>query len=171
MGSYEADTPAPEHTPMPPSGDGGLSWWSKRWAVVGAASAAMLTAGYQLAALSSINKSLDELQKEITKRATSEAVEVLRIDLHEHVNELQKEITKRATSEAVEVLRIDLHEHVNPRNHPDNTARVDQLLLRVQILEATAVEFRNEMKASSAERQAIMSRLDRMCAAMPKCQP
>ena len=144
MGSYEADTPAPEHTPMPPSGDGGLSWWSKRWAVVGAASAAMLTAGYQLAALSSINKSLDELQKEITKRATSEAVEVL---------------------------RIDLHEHVNPRNHPDNTARVDQLLLRVQILEATAVEFRNEMKASSAERQAIMSRLDRMCAAMPKCQP
>ena len=144
MGSYEADTPAPEHTPMPPSGDGGLSWWSKRWAVVGAASAAMLTAGYQLAALSSINKSLDELQKEITKRATSEAVD----DLH-----------------------TDLHEHVNPRNHPDNTARVDQLLLRVQILEATAVEFRNEMKASSAERQAIMSRLDRMCAAMPKCQP
>lgn len=142
--SYEADTPIPKHTPMPPSGDGGLSWWAKRWPVV---MGVVLGVG--------------------GVAANGVMVAVVKDGL----DEVRRDVAQRATVEAVERVREDLREHVNPRNHPDNTARVDVLIARLGLLEADLGRTKEEVRAAAIDRTNIMRKLDRLCMATPRCEP
>lgn len=74
-------------------------------------------------------------------------------------------------SDEVASLREQLQLHQDHSRHPDNTHRVDQVIYRVTETESDIAENKSAIRDLNKSQSVILRRLDRICAAMPRCRP